>query len=129
MSSYAGPARELERDLQHPLAVEGHPRGAVGLFERAAAGQRRGAVEDADVVQPEEAALEEVAAVRVLAVDPPGEVGQQALEDAREEVAVALAADLGLALGRRTAPPTPCTGGLTSPKFHSYAGIWPFGCR
>ena len=22
-----------------------------------------------------------------------------------------------------------CTGGLTSLKFHSYAGSWPFGCR
>ena len=91
-------AAELDRDLQHPLAIERHPRRAVGLAQRAAAGQRRRAVEDADVVEPEEAALEEVAAVGVLAVDPPGEVGQQALEDAGQELAIALAADLGLAL-------------------------------
>ena len=61
-------------------------------------GQRRRAVEDADVVEPEEPALEQVAAVRVLAVDPPGEVGQQPVEDADEELAVALPALLDLAL-------------------------------
>ena len=61
-------------------------------------GQRRRAVEDADVVQAEEAALEEVAVVGVLAVDPPGEVRQQPLEHPGEELAVALASDLRLAL-------------------------------
>ena len=75
--------RQLDRDLQHPLAVERHPRRAVGLLERAAARQRRRAVEDADVVEAEEAALEQVAAVGVLAVDPPGEVGQQPVANTR----------------------------------------------
>ena len=88
---------QLGGDLEHPLAVERHPRRAVGLLERAAAGQRRRAIEDADVVQAEEAALEQVAVVGVLAVDPPGEVGQQAVEHAGQELAVALAPDLGLA--------------------------------
>ena len=32
---------ELGGDLEHPLAVQRHPRGAVGLLERATAGQRR----------------------------------------------------------------------------------------
>ena len=89
---------QLARDLQHPLAVEGHPRGAVGLLERAASRQRRRAIEDADVVQPEEPALEQVAIVGVLAVDPPGEVRQQPLEHPGQELAVAFASDLGLAL-------------------------------
>ena len=75
-----------------------HPGGAVGLLEVAAGRQRRAAVEDADVVEAEEAALEHVPAVAVLAVDPPGEVEQQLLEDALEQLAVALAADLRLAL-------------------------------
>ena len=43
------------------------------------------AVEDADVVEPEEAALEDVVALGVLAVDPPREVEQQLVEDALEE--------------------------------------------
>ena len=47
------------------------------------------AVEDADVVEPEEAALEDVAALGVLAVHPPGEIEQQLVEDALEELAVA----------------------------------------
>ena len=46
------------------------------------------AVEDADVVEAEEAALEDVAPLGVLAVDPPGEVEQQLVEDALEEGAV-----------------------------------------
>ena len=54
-------------------------------------GQRRAAVEDADVVQPEEAALEDVVALGVLAIDPPGEVEQQLVEDALQEGAVARA--------------------------------------
>ena len=43
------------------------------------------AIEDADVVEPEEAALEDVVAFRVLAVDPPREVEQQLLEHPLEE--------------------------------------------
>ena len=48
------------------------------------------AVERADVVEAEEAALEDVVALGVLAVDPPGEVQQQLVEDALEEVVVAV---------------------------------------
>ena len=50
---------------------------AVGLPEGAAGGQRLGAVKHPDVVQAEEAALEQVVALGVLAVDPPGEIQQQ----------------------------------------------------
>ena len=56
--------------------------------------QRRRAVEDADVVEAEEPALEDVLALGVLAVDPPGEVQEQLVEDALEELAVALARPL-----------------------------------
>ena len=42
---------------------------------------------------------------------PTSEVRQQALEHARQQRAVARAADLGLALGRPTAPPTPSRAG------------------
>ena len=47
---------------QHVLAEQRHPRGAVGLLQISARGQRRAAVEDADVVQTQEAALEDVLA-------------------------------------------------------------------
>ena len=52
----------LHADIEHVLAEECHPGGAVGLFEMAAGGQRRAAVENADVVQTQEAALEDVLA-------------------------------------------------------------------
>ena len=71
---------ELDRELQHVLAEEGHPRRAVRLLEVAAGGQRGAAIEDADVVQAEKAALEHVLAEAVLAVDPPGEVQQELVE-------------------------------------------------
>ena len=57
---------EFDGDVEHVLAVQRHPGGAVGLLEVAAGRQRRAAVEDADVVQAEEAALEDVVAVESL---------------------------------------------------------------
>ena len=51
---------EDEGHLQHALAVEGHPRRAVRLLERPAGRQLRAAVEDADVVEAQEPAGEDV---------------------------------------------------------------------
>ncbi|MDC4224173.1 MAG: hypothetical protein MPW15_08085 [Candidatus Manganitrophus sp.] len=50
------------------------------------------AVEDADVVEAEEAALEDVPALGVLAVHPPGEVEHQLVEHPLQEGQVALPA-------------------------------------
>src|SRR5262249_55999459 len=91
-------ARQLQRDPQHVEAVHAHPGGAVGLLEVAAGRQRRRAVEDPDVVEAEEAALEDVPAVGVLAVDPPGEVEQELVEDPLQEAPVQPAAHPPLAL-------------------------------
>ena len=77
--------RDLEREVEHVLGIERHPGGAVGLLDVAAGRQRRAAIEDADVVEAQKAALEEVASVAVLAVEPPGVVGQQAVEDSLQE--------------------------------------------
>ena len=87
---------QFDGDGEHVEAEHGHPGGAVRLIEIGAGGERGGAIEEADVVEAEEAALEEVAAILVLAVDPPGEVDEQLLKDAFEEEAVALAADAAL---------------------------------
>ena len=46
-------------------------------------------VEDADVVEPKEAALENVATAGVLPIHPPGEVDEQLVEDRFEKSAVA----------------------------------------
>ena len=85
-------AGQFQRHREHGIAEESHPGRSIGLFELAAVGQRFGAVEHADVVEPEEAAAEDVVALRVLAVDPPGEIDDELLERARQESAVALAA-------------------------------------
>ena len=82
--------RQLDGDLQHVLGEHGDPRGAVSLLEAAAGGQRRAAVEDADVVQPEEAAFKQVLAKAVFAVYPPTEVQHQLRKRALEELEVAL---------------------------------------
>ena len=90
------------------------------LVDVPAGGQLRAAVEHADVVEAEESALEDVAALGVLAIHPPGEVQHQLVEHALEELA-----------GRRLPPcclrsiwytrhvAQACTGGFTSPKAHS----------
>ncbi len=91
-------AREFQGDGHQVEAVHRHPARAVGLLDEAAAGQRLAAVEDADVVEAQEAALENVLALGVLAVHPPGEIQQQLVKDALQKLAVGLAAALGLDL-------------------------------
>ena len=78
-------AGQLQGDGQHVQAVHGHPGGAVGLLDVAAGGQGRAAIKDADVVQPQKAALKDVVAVGILAVDPPGKVEQQLVKDPLQE--------------------------------------------
>ena len=84
--------RQFERDPHQVERVHRHPGGAVRLVDVSAGRQLRAAVEDADIVEPEEPALEDVAPLGVLAVHPPGEVQHQLVEDAFEKGDVALAA-------------------------------------
>ena len=83
---------EFNREFGHVLAEQRHPGRAVRLLQAAPGGQRGAAVEDADVVEAEEAALEHVLAEAVLAVRPPGEVQQQLVEGRLEEIDIGLAA-------------------------------------
>jgi len=55
-------------------------------FDEAARRQRCAAIEHADVVQAEEAALKHVAPFRVLPIHPPGEVQHQLVKDALEKL-------------------------------------------
>src|SRR5438876_4564025 len=81
--------REFERDREHVEAIHTHPACAVGLFEMATGWERRGAVEDSDVVETKKAALENVGALRIFAIDPPGEVEKQLVKNLFEEGAIA----------------------------------------
>ena len=98
-------ASQLEGDLHHLQAVEAHPGGPVGLRQVAAARQLGAAVEDADVVESEETALEDVVALAVLPIDPPREVQQELVEDALEERSVRGAPRLAARSRRRAARP------------------------
>ena len=85
--------RQDPRHLQQREGVERHPAGAVGLLEAATRREVR-AVDRADVVQAEEAAGEQVVALGVHPVDPPGEVHQQLRQQPGEEVGVATPVDV-----------------------------------
>src|ERR1700694_3620532 len=67
-------ASQLERNREHAGAEEGHPGGPVRLLQKATRGQRLRAIENTYVVQAKKASREEVVALRVLAVHPPGEI-------------------------------------------------------
>ena len=84
-------ARELERHPHHVEAKHSHPARAVALLEVAAVRQRRATIEDADVIEPEEAALENIFPFGILPVHPPGERDQQFVEGGLEKGAVAFA--------------------------------------
>src|SRR5215831_16138031 len=58
---------QLQRNRQHIQAVHAHPSRAVRLLDMTACGERRAAIEDADIVQPEKPTLENILAFGVLA--------------------------------------------------------------
>jgi hypothetical protein len=72
---------QLQGHGKHRQAVERHPGRCVRLLQAATARQRPRTVDRSDVVQPQEAAGENVPAGKVLAIDPPGEVNQQFVKD------------------------------------------------
>src|SRR5712692_9182441 len=84
--------RQLERDAHQVERIHRHPRSAVGLVDVTSARQRCVPVEYADIVEPQEPALENISALDVLAVDPPSEVEHEFVEDTLEKIPVTFAA-------------------------------------
>src|SRR6476646_8243455 len=80
---------QFQRHAQHRAAIKRHPRRAISLPKAATVGERLGAIEQADIVQSEEPAGEQVFAINVLAIDPPGEVQKKFLKDPFEKPKVA----------------------------------------
>ena len=80
---------QFDGDLRHVLSEQRHPRRAVGLLQISTRGQRRAAIEDADIVQAQKSALKEVLAEAVLAVHPPAEVQHQLGKRALQEFHIA----------------------------------------
>ena len=58
---------------------------------KSAGAERLRAIEHADVVEAQKAALENVPSFRVLAIHPPGEIQQQLVKHALEKFAVGFA--------------------------------------
>ena len=96
-----------------------HPGGAVGLLDVAAGGQRLAAIEDADVVQAEKAAFENIVALRVLAIHPPGEVHQQLVKRGLQKLDSPASPVSFLSILKTRQQAQGCTGGLTSLNSHS----------
>src|SRR2546425_3942748 len=89
---------KLERNRKHIQAIHAHPTRAVGLLEMPAGWERRGAVENSDVIEAQEAALEDVHAFGIFAIDPPGKVEEKLVEDSFEKGAVGGGAEAPLDL-------------------------------
>src|SRR5947209_10001144 len=68
--------RQLERDAHHIQGEHSHPARPIALLEPAAIRKWCTAIEDADVIEAEKTAFENVAAAAVLAIHPPGEVDE-----------------------------------------------------
>src|SRR5207249_8677739 len=77
-------------DPEHIQAVHAHPGSAIRLLKMTSRWQGCTAVEDADVVQSQEATLKDVVSLAILAIDPPGEIEQEFVEDPLQEAAIGL---------------------------------------
>src|SRR5690348_2112899 len=85
-------ASEFQGHGQHGEAIRGHPRRTIGLFQPYVAWQRPRTVEHADVVESEKSAGEDVVALNVFPIHPPGEVNEEFLEDAAQKNTVSASA-------------------------------------
>ena len=77
---------QLQRNIQHRQAVEGHPSRRISLLQCTTGWQRVRTVEKTYIVKAEKATLENVLAIEILSINPPGEIEQEFLEDPFEKV-------------------------------------------
>src|SRR5262249_46278192 len=82
--------RQFKRNSEHIETVHAHPTRAVRLLDVAPGRQRCGAIKDANIVQTQDAAFEDMVALGVFTVDPPVKIEQQLVEDAFKKGAVEL---------------------------------------
>eukprot|EP00659_Diplonema_papillatum_P003495 gene3494-biopygen3434 len=80
---------QLQTDTHQVQRVRRNPRCAVRLVQLITRRQISRAIEQRNVVQPKKSALEQVAALGVLTVNPPGKIQQQLVEDPLQEIHVA----------------------------------------
>src|SRR4029077_18043992 len=97
--------RELDRNSHQVEREHSHPTSAVALLEMCAIGKLRVAIEDADVVESEKTALENIFTFGVFAIHPPGECDQHLVEDRFQKCAVAFSGLFALDLINPPRPP------------------------
>jgi hypothetical protein len=79
---------QFNRHRQHVQAIHGHPARPVGLFDEISRAQRPRTIEYADIVEAEEPTLENIFSLGVLAIHPPGEIEQQFVKHALQEITI-----------------------------------------
>src|SRR5207302_631462 len=75
----------------HVEAKHSHPARAIALLEMAAVRQWRAPIEDADIIEAEEAALENIFPLGIFPVHPPGEGDEELVENGFQEITIAFA--------------------------------------
>ena len=80
---------QFQRDREHVEAIHAHPTRRIRLFDMPAGRQRRAAVEDPDVIEAQESALEDIFPFGVFPIHPPGEIQEQFVKHALQEDAIA----------------------------------------
>ncbi len=90
--------RQFQGNFHHFQAEKAHPGRTVRLIQVPASGQAVAAVENADIVQSQKAALKNIVAVIIFAIYPPGKIEQQLVEDRFQKRPVWLAGLRGVDL-------------------------------
>src|SRR4029077_13100924 len=78
--------RKFHGNRKHVEAEHRHPARSVGLLHETARRKSRGAVENADVVEAEKTAFENVLAFRVFSIHPPGKIDHQLVKHADQKL-------------------------------------------
>src|SRR5437588_1821686 len=79
---------QFESNSHQVETKETHPARAIGLFKHSAAGQLLSAINHSDVVETEESAFENVVALAIYAVHPPGNAHEQFVQTLFEEASI-----------------------------------------
>lgn len=132
------------RPNAHVEAIEGHPGGSICLSKNTTCRERLRPIESSNVIETQKSALEYVITTGVFTINPPAS-RQSDQHDFKHTLAtnhVKFNKSFWKTLSKNCTSSFPnsflsilntrnvaqaCTGGLTSLKFHSYAGIWPSG--
>src|SRR5699024_9510990 len=82
---------QLQGYRQHIQTVHSHPAGSVRLVQLYITGQFFAAIEYADIIQSQKAALKYVSFIGIFSVNPPRKVDQQFMKNVLQEAVITFA--------------------------------------